>query len=58
MLRAPEAKEVIAVPALKQIDELALKLGDESFVVREQAMVDLWKLGGRHAAGFAPDRGG
>ena len=42
---APEAKEVIAVPALKQIDELALKLGDESFVVREQAMVDLWKLG-------------
>ena len=44
-VRAPGAEEAIAVPALKQIDDLAVKLGDESFVVREQAMVDLWKLG-------------
>ena len=44
-VRLPGAEESIAVPAIKQIDELALKLGDESFVVREQAMVDLWKLG-------------
>ena len=44
-VRAPGAEEAIAVPALKQIEDLAVKLGDESFVVREQAMVDLWKLG-------------
>lgn len=44
-VNVPEAKQATVVTALKRIDELAVKLGDESFVVREQAMLDLWKLG-------------
>ena len=44
-LKTPQAQAAQNVESISRIEALALKLGDESFELREQAMDELWKLG-------------
>lgn len=44
-VKAPQAAEAHHAQSRSRIDDLALKLGDESYELREKAMEELWKLG-------------